>query len=103
MEKIQKDQRAEEAQQLYKRWLDARQDWDIYAREDMDFYLGNHFTSDESDELQSRNQADIPMDRISPDVEKLKSFAKSDINENVLMTVLKTQSLVEEIYNGDND
>ena len=36
-------------------------------------------------------------------VEKLKSFAKSDINENVLMTVLKTQSLVEEIYNGDND
>ena len=36
-------------------------------------------------------------------VEKLESFAKSDINENVLMTVLKTQSLVEEIYNGDND
>ena len=36
-------------------------------------------------------------------VEKLKSFAKSDINENVLMTVLKTQSLVEEIYNGDNN
>ena len=36
-------------------------------------------------------------------VEKLKSFAKSDINENVLMTVLKPQSLVEEIYNGDND
>ena len=31
------------------------------------------------------------------------SFAKSDVNENVLMTVLKTQSLVEEIYNGDNN
>jgi hypothetical protein len=36
-------------------------------------------------------------------VEKLESFAKSDVNENVLMTVLKTQSLVEEIYNADND
>jgi len=36
-------------------------------------------------------------------VEKLNSFAKSDVNENVLMTVLKTQSLVEEIYNGDNN
>tara|TARA_R110002020_G_C16070882_1_gene756219 strand:- start:53 stop:880 length:828 start_codon:yes stop_codon:yes gene_type:complete len=36
-------------------------------------------------------------------VEKLRTFAKSDVNENVLMTVLKTQSLVEEIYNADND
>jgi hypothetical protein len=36
-------------------------------------------------------------------VEKLESFAKSDVNENVLMIVLKTQSLVEEIYNADND
>ena len=43
------------------------------------------------------------LNKTSQIVEKLKSFAKSDINENVLMTVLKTQSLVEEIYNGDND
>ena len=43
------------------------------------------------------------LNRTNQIVEKLESFAKSDVNENVLMTVLKTQSLVEEIYNGDND
>ena len=36
-------------------------------------------------------------------VERLASYAKSEITEEVLMTVLKTQSLVEEIYNGNND
>ena len=36
-------------------------------------------------------------------IERLESFAKQDINETVLMTVLKTQALVEEIYNVDND
>jgi|TARA_R110002012_G_scaffold188147_1_gene355240 hypothetical protein len=36
-------------------------------------------------------------------LDRLSSFAKETINENVLMTVLKTQSLVEEIYNGNND
>ena len=61
-------------EELFKRWRDARDSWDSQARKDLDFYLGNHFTYDESDELQSRNQADIPMDRISPAVEKLKSF-----------------------------
>ena len=43
------------------------------------------------------------LNRTNQIVEKLGSFAKSDVNENVLMTVLKTQSLVEEIYNADND
>ena len=61
-------------EELFKRWRDSRDSWDSQARKDLDFYLGNHFTTDESDELQSRNQADIPMDRISPAVEKLKSF-----------------------------
>jgi len=36
-------------------------------------------------------------------IEKLNGFAKQTINENVLLTVLKTQSLVQEIYNGDNN
>ena len=36
-------------------------------------------------------------------IDRLQGFAKQTINENVLLTVLKTQSLVEEIYNGDND
>ena len=36
-------------------------------------------------------------------VERLTSYAKSEVTEEVLMAVLKTQSLVEEIYNGNND
>ena len=68
------DPRALINKELFKRYRDARDSWDVQARKDLDFYLGNHFTTDESDELQSRNQADIPMDRISPAVEKLISF-----------------------------
>jgi hypothetical protein len=36
-------------------------------------------------------------------IRRLESFATSGITEEVLMTVLKTQSLVEEIHNGDNN
>ena len=64
---------AKENQELHRRWRDARADWETDARNDVDFYHGNHFTSAESQELQSRNQADVPMDRISPAIEKLKS------------------------------
>ena len=63
-EKIQKDPRADVNEQLYREWSDARADWDEEARKDIDFYLGNHFTTDESDELQSRNQADVPLSLI---------------------------------------
>jgi len=70
---IDKDPRAEANMELWRKWRDARADWDSEARDDVDFYLGNHFTGDESDELKSRNQADVPMDRVSPAVEKLKS------------------------------
>jgi hypothetical protein len=73
MENIQKDQRAEEAQQLYRRWLDARQDWDTYAREDMDFYLGNHFNETEADELAERNQSNLTIDRMYSAIEQMKS------------------------------
>tara|TARA_R110002020_G_scaffold384593_1_gene595593 strand:- start:7061 stop:9106 length:2046 start_codon:yes stop_codon:yes gene_type:complete len=68
------DPQAFNNKELFERYRDSRDSWDTEARKDLDFYLGNHFTSSESDELQSRNQADIPMDRISPAVEKLKSF-----------------------------
>ena len=64
---------AKENQELHRRWRDARADWEIEARSDIDFYHGNHFTNAESEEMQSRNQADVPMDRISPAIEKLKS------------------------------
>ena len=73
MAKIEKDTRAEYNEQLFRDWRDARVDWEEEARKDIDFFLGNHFTSDESDELQSRNQADVPMDRTSAAVEKFKA------------------------------
>ena len=74
---LDKDKRADYNQDLYRRWRNARSDWDIEARYDVDFYHGNHFSSDEVDELQSRNQADVPMDRIGPAVEKFKAVLTS--------------------------
>ena len=74
---MEQDPRAVNNQELYREWRDARSDWDTEARQDIDFYLGNHFTADESDELSSRNQADIPMDRISAAIEKFKAVLTS--------------------------
>ena len=71
------DERAQMNQELYRKWRDARSTWDTDARMDVDFFLGNHFTTSESSELSSRSQADIPMDRVSPAVEKLKSVLTS--------------------------
>ena len=71
------DQRAEHNQELYRRWRDSRADWDTEARYDIDFFLGNHFSSDEIDDLRSRNQADVPMDRIGPAIEKFKAVLTS--------------------------
>jgi len=36
-------------------------------------------------------------------ITRLDTFSKEGVSENVLMTVLKTQALVEEIYNVDHD
>jgi|TARA_Y100001973_G_C5199596_1_gene336673 hypothetical protein len=74
---MKKDPRANQNEELYRQWRDARSDWDTEARKDIDFYLGNHFTQDESDELSSRNQADIPMDRVSAAIEKFKAVLTS--------------------------
>ena len=46
---------------------------------------------------------DDMMRKIEQVISRLQSFSKETINENVLLTVLKTQSLVQEIYNGDNN
>ena len=70
---IEQHPQSKENQELHRRWRDARADWEVEARNDIDFYHGNHFTNAESEEMQSRNQADVPMDRISPAIEKLKS------------------------------
>ena len=77
MAKMDKDPRALYNEELYRQWRDARSDWDTEARKDIDFYLGNHFSTDESDELAQRNQADIPMDRTSSAIEKFKAVLTS--------------------------
>ena len=50
---IEADKRAIQIKELWKRWEDARVDWADHAREDIDFYLGNHFSESESSELES--------------------------------------------------
>ena len=103
---------AKENQELHKRYKDARSDWETDARNDIDFYHGNHFTTDESNELQSRNQADVPMDRISPAIEKLKSvltakppvftaIPREDSDTNVSGAWRTILGYMWEISNGD--
>ena len=74
---IEQDKRVTEIRELWKRWDDARKEWADHAREDIDFYLGNHFSQDEQDELQSRNQSDIPLDRIYSAIEQFKAIITS--------------------------
>jgi hypothetical protein len=62
---------------LFRRWRDARETWDVEARNAVDFVLGNHYTSDESDALQSVGQADFVIDRVYAAVDKLKSLLTS--------------------------
>ena len=71
------DERAVSIQETFKRFQSARESWDSQAREDLDFYLGNHFSSVESKELSSRNQAEITIDRIYPAIEQLKAILTS--------------------------
>ena len=59
---IEADKRAVGVRDLWKRWHDARIEWENHAREDIDFYLGNHWTKEETDYLESVNQADVVVD-----------------------------------------
>ncbi len=74
---IKEDFRAKEIRETFDRWQNAREDWDVAAREDIDFYLGNHFTADEADELASRNQSAVPMDRLYSAIEQFKAIITS--------------------------
>tara|TARA_R110002050_G_scaffold21054_1_gene58775 strand:+ start:125 stop:2158 length:2034 start_codon:yes stop_codon:yes gene_type:complete len=74
---IKEDSRVKEVRELFDRWRDARSDWDTAAREDMDFYLGNHFSAAEVDELDSRNQSSMPMDRLYSAIEQFKAIVTS--------------------------
>jgi len=74
---IPQDKRAEEIKERWKRWFDARSDWDTQAREDIDFYLGNHFTDEEAKELAERNQMGLPIDRLYAAIEQFKAIITS--------------------------
>ena len=74
---IKEDFRAKEIRETFDRWSNAREDWDVAAREDIDFYLGNHFSADEADELASRNQSAVPMDRLYSAIEQFKAIVTS--------------------------
>ncbi len=74
---IQEDIRVKEIRQLWDRWSDARQDWDTQAREDIDFYLGNHFSEQEMDALAERNQSAMPIDRLYSAIEQFKAIITS--------------------------
>ena len=75
---IEQDIRVKEINELFSNWKDARKDWDIAAREDIDFYLGNHFSQEEINELDSRNQSSMPMDRLYSAIEQFKAIVTSN-------------------------
>ena len=74
---IEADKRAIQVRDLWRRWHDARKEWEDHAREDIDFYLGNHFSEAEADELQSRNQSNLPLDRLYSAIEQFKAIITS--------------------------
>ena len=74
---IEQDKRAVGIKELWKRWDDARKEWADHAREDIDFYLGNHFSQQEQEELESRNQSNIPLDRLYGAIEQFKAIVTS--------------------------
>ena len=74
---IPQNKRAEEIKERWQRWYDARSDWDEQAREDIDFYLGNHFTDSEAQELAERNQMGLPIDRLYAAIEQFKAIITS--------------------------
>ena len=74
---IEANKNVQHIKELWNRWSDARKDWENDAREDVDFYLGNHFTAAETDELESRNQSSVPLDRLYSAIEQFKAIVTS--------------------------
>jgi len=58
-------------------WRDARADWDIESRDSVDFFLGNHYSQEESEALRAVGQGDFVIDRVYAAIEKLKSLLTS--------------------------
>ena len=74
---IKANKQVESIRELWRRWSDSRKEWENHAREDVDFYLGNHYTEQEQNELESRNQTTVPMDRIYSAIEQFKAIITS--------------------------
>ena len=74
---IKEDKRVKEIRELWRRWHDARKDWEVQAREDIDFYLGNHFTTSEKNSLEERNQSSVAIDRLYSAIEQFKAIVTS--------------------------
>jgi len=74
---IQEDIRVKEIRELWRRWSDARKDWDVQAREDIDFYLGNHWSEAQVNALDERNQSSLALDRLYSAVEQFKAIITS--------------------------
>ena len=74
---IKEDFRVKEIRELWKRWHDARREWEDHAREDIDFYLGNHFSEAEHNALEERNQSSVPLDRLYSAIEQFKAIITS--------------------------
>ena len=101
------------SKELFRRWRDAREQWDAEARNAVDFTLGNHYSNEESDALQAVGQADFVIDRVYAAVDKLKSLltarparfsviARED-SDNKLANVWRTiLEYVWDISNGDS-
>ena len=74
---IPENNRTKELKERWRRWYNARKDWDTQAREDIDFYLGNHYTASEASVLAERNQSNTPIDRIYSAIEQFKAIMTS--------------------------
>ena len=74
---IEADKKAVYVKELWDRWHDARVEWENHARQDIDFYLGNHFSDEESKALEERNQSNIPLDRLYSAIEQFKAIITS--------------------------
>jgi len=100
------------SRELFRRWSDARRQWEAEARNAVDFVLGNHYTAEESSALQAVGQADFVIDRVYAAVDKLKSLLTAqpakftaigrEDSDNKLANVWKTiLEYVWDISKGD--
>ena len=98
--RLETDNRAKDIQDKFRKWSDARNDWDTQAREDIDFYLGNHWTKDETNYLESVNQADVVVDRLYSAIEQFKAIITSKPPKFIAYPREDSDNKLASIWNG---